>query len=186
MIKQVLRFCEDLPDYACVCECVCARARMTMWLFAPRGFCPHVTLWELLHSGTATTSSILAGEEHLEQMGGGGCGTEWLGGLAPAWARMLGLWRPAWMASYVVSLRFDVLICKTQIITHLTRLLFSHSVVCGSCDPQTLAFQDPLSMGFSRQEYWSGLPFPSPRHKTVMRTKWHNACEAFSRLSGAK
>ena len=22
--------------------------------------------------------------------------------------------------------------------------------------------QDPLSMGFSRQEYWSGLPFPSP------------------------
>ena len=23
-------------------------------------------------------------------------------------------------------------------------------------------YQDPLSMGFSRQEYWSGLPFPSP------------------------
>ena len=26
----------------------------------------------------------------------------------------------------------------------------------------TLACQVPLSMGFSRQEYWSGLPFPSP------------------------
>ena len=26
----------------------------------------------------------------------------------------------------------------------------------------TAAFQVPLSMGFSRQEYWSGLPFPSP------------------------
>ena len=26
----------------------------------------------------------------------------------------------------------------------------------------TLACQAPLSMGFSRQEYWSGLPFPSP------------------------
>ena len=26
----------------------------------------------------------------------------------------------------------------------------------------TMAFQAPLSMGFSRQEYWSGLPFPSP------------------------
>ena len=25
MIKQVLRFCEDLPDYACVCVCVCVR-----------------------------------------------------------------------------------------------------------------------------------------------------------------
>ena len=28
--------------------------------------------------------------------------------------------------------------------------------------PWTVAFQGPLSMGFSRQEYWSGLPFPSP------------------------
>ena len=29
--------------------------------------------------------------------------------------------------------------------------------------PWTVAYQTPLSMGFSRQEYWSGLPFPSPR-----------------------
>ena len=28
--------------------------------------------------------------------------------------------------------------------------------------PGTVAHQAPLSMGFSRQEYWSGLPFPSP------------------------
>ena len=28
--------------------------------------------------------------------------------------------------------------------------------------PWTVAYQDPLSMGFSRQEYWSGLLFPSP------------------------
>ena len=28
--------------------------------------------------------------------------------------------------------------------------------------PQTVAHQAPLSMKFSRQEYWSGLPFPSP------------------------
>ena len=28
--------------------------------------------------------------------------------------------------------------------------------------PWTVAYQDPRSMGFSRQEYWSGLPFPSP------------------------
>ena len=27
----------------------------------------------------------------------------------------------------------------------------------------TLAHRAPLSMGFSRQEYWSGLPFPSPK-----------------------
>ena len=30
------------------------------------------------------------------------------------------------------------------------------------CDPRTVLCQDPLPMGFSRQEYWSGLPFPSP------------------------
>ena len=28
--------------------------------------------------------------------------------------------------------------------------------------PGTVALQAPLSMAFSRQEYWSGLPFPSP------------------------
>ena len=28
--------------------------------------------------------------------------------------------------------------------------------------PWTIAYQAPPSMGFSRQEYWSGLPFPSP------------------------
>ena len=40
-------------------------------------------------------------------------------------------------------------------------------LVAQSCltlgDPMGLvAHQVPLSMGFSRQEYWSGLPFPSP------------------------
>ena len=28
--------------------------------------------------------------------------------------------------------------------------------------PRTVAYQAPPSMGFLRQEYWSGLPFPSP------------------------
>ena len=30
--------------------------------------------------------------------------------------------------------------------------------------PWTVAYQASQSMGFSRQEYWSGLPFPSPGH----------------------
>ena len=32
------------------------------------------------------------------------------------------------------------------------------------CDPWTVAYQAPLSMEFSRQEYWSGLPLPSLGH----------------------
>ena len=31
-----------------------------------------------------------------------------------------------------------------------------------SCNPVDFSPQAPLSMGFSRQEYWSGLPYPSP------------------------
>ena len=36
-------------------------------------------------------------------------------------------------------------------------------VVSDSLTLQTVAYQVPLSMGFSRQEYWSRLPFPTPR-----------------------
>ena len=36
------------------------------------------------------------------------------------------------------------------------------AVMSNSCNPQTVACQDPLSMGFSRWEYGSRLPFPSP------------------------
>ena len=51
---------------------------------------------------------------------------------------------------------------------HYNRTL---TILCNVCmlshvrlfvTPWTVAHQAPLSMGFSRQEYWSGLPFPSP------------------------
>ena len=46
----------------------------------------------------------------------------------------------------------------------LTCMIHAHSFQsCPTlCDPWTAACQRPLSRGFSRQEYWSGLPFPSP------------------------
>ena len=40
----------------------------------------------------------------------------------------------------------------------------SLSRVRPSATPWTAAFQAPPSMGFSRQEYWSGVPLPSPNH----------------------
>ena len=40
--------------------------------------------------------------------------------------------------------------------------VLSCSVVFNSANSWTVAQQAPLSMGFSRKEYWSGLPFPSP------------------------
>uniref|UniRef100_A0A4W2FI99 Uncharacterized protein n=1 Tax=Bos indicus x Bos taurus TaxID=30522 RepID=A0A4W2FI99_BOBOX len=40
--------------------------------------------------------------------------------------------------------------------------LFTSDGVQLFATPWTVAYQAPLSLGFSRQEYWSGLPFPSP------------------------
>ena len=34
------------------------------------------------------------------------------------------------------------------------------------CDPIDCSHQAPLSLGFSRQEHWNGLPFPSPKHES--------------------
>ena len=40
--------------------------------------------------------------------------------------------------------------------------VLSHSACLTPCTPWTLAHQAPLSMGFSKQRYWSGLPCPPP------------------------
>ena len=45
-----------------------------------------------------------------------------------------------------------------------------HSRVWPLTTPWTVAYQAPPSMGVSRQEYWSGVPLPSP----VKHTKWPN------------
>ena len=56
-----------------------------------------------------------------------------------------------------------------KIIYILIQMVVSEGSVCVSCSvmsdsatPWTVAHQASLSMGFSWQEYWSGLPFPSP------------------------
>ena len=46
-------------------------------------------------------------------------------------------------------------------------LLLSHFSCVQLCvTPETAAHQAPPSLGFSRQEHWSGLPFPSPMHES--------------------
>ena len=80
----------------------------------------------------------------------------------------LGLW-----SSFIwLSTRFDILFFffkllpafKNQEISY-THRYFGGGLVIKSCPtlgiPWTVACQAPLSMGFSRLEYWSGLPFPS-------------------------
>ena len=52
---------------------------------------------------------------------------------------------------------------------------FSHVRLCAT--PSTAAHQVPPSLGFSRQEHWSGLPFPSPMHE-----KWKVKVKSLSRV----
>ena len=60
--------------------------------------------------------------------------------------------------------------CKQQQEEQLLLLLllllsrFSRVQLCATS--QTAAHQAPPSLGFSRQEHWSGLPFPSPMHES--------------------
>ena len=59
-----------------------------------------------------------------------------------------------------------------MILESVRRLLlllsrFSRVRLCAT--PEMAAHQAPLSLGFSRQEHWSGLPFPSPMHESE---KW--------------
>ena len=57
-----------------------------------------------------------------------------------------------WIFLYALSTSWLLAVCV------------SHSVVSDSATPWTVACQASLSMGFSRQEYWSGLPFSLPGH----------------------
>ena len=71
------------------------------------------------------------------------------------------IYRNCTVSSYISLVKFPLML--TSYITMLLLLLlihFSHIQLCVTT--QTAAHQAPLSLGFSRQEYWSGLPFPSP------------------------
>ena len=59
--------------------------------------------------------------------------------------------------------RFSVEVSNKSVIAKLLRVVKSLSRVRLFVTPWTVAHQAPPPMEFSRQEYWSGLPFPSPK-----------------------
>ena len=57
------------------------------------------------------------------------------------------------------------LLLGRKFMTNLLLLsCFSRVRLCAT--PKTAVHQAPPSLGFSRQEHWSGLPFPSPMHES--------------------
>ena len=61
----------------------------------------------------------------------------------------------------------------------LLLLLLSRFSPSHSLRPGTAAHQAPPSLGFSRQEHWSGLPFPSPMHESE-KWKWRCSVQLFA------
>ena len=51
---------------------------------------------------------------------------------------------------------------------------FSRVQLCVT--PKTAAHQAPPSLGFSRQEHWSGVPFPSPMHERTSESEVAQSC----------
>ena len=100
-----------------------------------------------------------------------------------------GTWRIRWFSQMSQDLKlgfflswnpisiktFSFFICKMRIIIPILQganVHISCSVVSDSfVTPWTVARQAPLSMEFSRQEYWIGLPFPSPGDLLVLGIK---------------
>ena len=57
--------------------------------------------------------------------------------------------------------------------------LFSRVQLCAG-DPTDSSHQAPLSLGFSRQEHWSELPFPSPMHEVESESEVAQSCLTLS------
>ena len=71
--------------------------------------------------------------------------------------------------------RHSPFIFFTHIFLALLLSCFSRVRLCAA--PEMAAHQAPPFPGFSRQEYWSGLPFPSPMHESE---KWKWSCSVVS------
>ena len=69
---------------------------------------------------------------------------------------------------------------KNHMIISKLLLLSRFSLVWLCATPEMTAHQAPPSLGFSRQEHWSGLPFPSPMHESE---KWKWSCSVMSDCS---
>ena len=71
--------------------------------------------------------------------------------------------------------RFFTIWATRDVLLLLLPTHFSCGWLCAA--PEMAAHQAPPSPGFSRQEHWSGLPFPSPMHESE---KWKWSCSVSS------
>ena len=82
-----------------------------------------------------------------------------------------------WTVSVIISSMSKLHYSVTNNSLLLLLLLSRFSCVWLCATPYSAAHQAPPSLGFSRQEHWSGLPFPSPMHESE---KWKWSCSVMS------
>ena len=76
-----------------------------------------------------------------------------------------------WIQIRKEKLKFSLFVDDITLYMPLLLLLSHFSCVRLCATPETAACQAPLSLGFSRQEHWGGLPFPFPMHESE-KWKW--------------
>ena len=113
-----------------------------------------ITLWQIGGETVATVRAFILGAPKWLQMVN--CSHET--------KRRLLLWRKAITnLDSILKSRDITLLTTAQLVKAMVfPVQFSCSAVSDSVTPWTAAHQAPPSKGFSRQEYWSGVPSPSP------------------------
>ena len=81
-------------------------------------------------------------------------------------------WGKRWSKSFIFTYAKLPVMMLLLLLSH-----FSRVQLCAT--PETAAHQASQSLGFSRQEHWSGLPFPSPMHESE---KWKVKVKSLSHV----
>ena len=144
--------CVDKQGCVCVCVCVCEICGLGAYVCFPGDKCKDKGLTEELEEGA------LIKKDGIQQM-------PWA---RPLWASTSLTVKTYCKKSNEICIDSTLYFCIQTWVSPLEYLCVhtqSFSRVWLSATPWTIPHQAPLSMGFSRQEYWSGLPFPSPEDR---------------------
>ena len=140
------RHCKSTMHACILSHCSCVRLFVTLWtIYSLSGFSVHGILQARILEWVAMPSSR---------------GSSWP--------------RNQTCVSCIAGGFFTAKSLRTPKSTMLLLLLSRFSRVRLCATPWTAAHQAPPSLGFSRQEHWSRLPFPSPMHESG-KWKWSHS-----------
>ena len=153
----------------CVCVCVCVCARVCVCAHAQLLSC----IWLLATPWTVAYQAPLSVGFSWQEY--------WSGLPVPPSGDLSNPGKEC-ISPVFPTLQANITLCYPCIYLSDAMLLYamlSHFSRVRLC--VTVAYQAPPSLGFSRQEHWSGLPFPSPMHESE-KWKWSRSVESDSAI----